>query len=95
MLDTLFKIGTVFDWISPTVAFVQTLINGPSYTFTVPANVGVSGGTVVDFLHRRGIKTWGHMIVNGYILFTVRQSQARWAQYQLERAGVPIGNPLE
>ncbi|HHX65287.1 MAG TPA: hypothetical protein GX702_10410 [Chloroflexi bacterium] len=78
------------DVISPLTADLLDLVNGPSHTFFVDANSGWSGWAISNILTSHGIRVWGKMVVMGDIMFTVRRAQARWAQYLLERAGVPI-----
>lgn len=90
MLDKILEFGTIFDWISPLIAAVQDVRNGPSHTFMMHENCGWSGRAIANTLRRHGVKTWGHMIVNHSIMITVRRKQARWAQYLLEREGIPI-----
>jgi len=90
MLDKILELGTLFDWISPLVAAVQDVTNGPSHTFMMREDCGWSGREIANTLRRHGVKTWGHMIVNHSIMITVRRKQAQWAQYLLEREGIPI-----
>jgi len=90
MLDRLLEFGTVFDWISPLIAEVQDVTNGPAHTFLIPEDCGWSGRAVERLLKDQGIKTWGLMIADNMILITVRQAQARWAQYLLDRERIPI-----
>ena len=49
---------------------------------------------VSRLLKRRGVDSWGHMIVKGTIMISVRQTQARWAQHLLDQAGIPLENHL-
>jgi hypothetical protein len=81
---------TVFDWISPLIAIVQNLANHPSHTFLVPANCGWSGSQIEHMLKRHGVHVWGRMTVRRTFMLTVRRKQARWAQYLLQREGIPI-----
>jgi hypothetical protein len=74
----------------PLTADIQDLVNGPSHTFFVEAKSGWSANEIDRLLRSRGVHVWGELIVADEIMFTVRQAQARWAQYLLERAGVPI-----
>lgn len=94
MLDTLLEIGSAFDWISPIAGLVGDIANGPSYTFLIPYDCGISGREISRLLKRRGVDSWGHMVVDGSLMITVRQGQARWAQHLLDQAGVPVDNPL-
>ncbi len=89
MLDTLLEIAATPDWISPTLALVQTFLNRPSVGFNVPAGTEWSTYTIEDLLTGVGIKVWGLTLVNDTIIFRVRQAQARYTHYMLERAGVP------
>ena len=91
MLDGLLELGTMFDWISPALAFGQDIVNGPSHTFMIPQDCGWTGREIASLLRERGIKTWGHMIINGRIMITVRESQYQLAQHLLDRAGLVSG----
>jgi len=90
MFDKLLEFGTTFDWISPLMAEIQDIANGPSHTFLIPEDCGWSGRAIERLLKDKGIKTWGLMIVDNMILVTVRQAQARWGQYLLDRERIPI-----
>ncbi len=91
MFEELLELGTIFDWISPTLSIAQDLANGPSHTFLIPQDCGWTGMEIANLLRRRGIKTWGHMIVNSTFMITVRQPQAEFAHYLLQQAGLPTG----
>jgi len=90
-LGDLLQLGTVFDWISPTLSIVQDVANGPSHTFMIPQDCGWTGSEIARLLQRRGIKTWGHMIVNGTIMITVRKQQSEFARYLMQQAGLLSG----
>ena len=95
MIDTILGIGASLDWISPLASVLGDLLNGPSHTFLIPyAASPLSGREVSWLLGKRGVKSWGHMVVSGTLMVSVRLSQARWAQHLLEQEGVPIENPL-
>jgi hypothetical protein len=95
MLDTILEIGATFDWISPLAAVIGNMMNGPSHTFLIPyGSSPLSGREIAWMLSKRGVKSWGQMVVSGTLTVSVRLNQARWAQYLLEQAGVPIENPL-
>jgi hypothetical protein len=89
-IDTLLKIGSAFNWTSPIVAGIKDITNGPSHTFLIYENCGWSLNEIARLLHRHGIKTWGHMIVNNNIMITICKSQTAWARYLLSREGIPI-----
>jgi hypothetical protein len=92
MLDTLLNVGCAFDWITPTVAFMQDFLNGPVSDFGIPANAGWSRSDIKRLLKRHGVRVWGLMfnISGDMLMFTVRKTQARWTYFLLEREGVPI-----
>jgi len=95
MLDTILGIGASFDWISPLASVLGDLMNGPSHTILVPyGSSPLSGREIAWMLSKRGVKSWGHMVVSGTLMISVRLGQARWAEHLLEQAGVPIENPL-
>ena len=90
MLDNLLHLMASFDLISPILAIAQNIANGPSHTFLIPENCGWSGRQIEHMLRRHGIKTWGLMIIARKLRITVRVAQARWAQYLLDREGIPV-----
>lgn len=95
MIDTILGIGASFDWISPLASILGDMMNGPSHTFLVPYRASpLSGREISWMLGKRGVRSWGYMVVTGTLMFNVRQSQARWAQHLLEQEGIPIENPV-
>lgn len=95
MLDTILGIGASFDWISPLASVFGDMVHGPSHTFLIPCDIcPLSGREVAALLKRRGVRSWGHMVVSGTLMLSVRLDQAGWAQYLLEEAGVPVENPV-
>jgi hypothetical protein len=91
MLDRMLSIGRAFDWISPTIGMIMNVARGPSHQIMVPQACGRTGGEITRLLRRHGIATWGHMIVHGTFMIRVKTKQARWAEYVLTRAGIPLG----
>lgn len=95
MLDKILEVGAGFDWISPLASVIGDMVNGPSHTFLIPyGSSPLSGREIEIMLKRRGVNTWGLMVVSGTLLISVKAHQARWAQYLLEQAGIPIETPL-
>lgn len=95
MLDKSIQVGASFDWISPMLSIIGSVINGPSYTFLIPYDsCPMSGHDVARLLRKRGVQSWGRMVVSGTLMVSVRLEKARWAQHLLEQAGVPVENPL-
>jgi len=90
LIELCFDIGTSADWISPMLAAMADVQMGPNVTFFAPYGIGLSGLQIVTWLHRHGIATWGHMIVNRMIMFTVKCCQARWATYLISKLGIPF-----
>lgn len=80
------------DWLTPTATFIQDYFNGPTSHFGIPAYAGWISSDIKRILRRRGVQVWGLMYnVNGNMLmFSVRNSQAKYAYYILEQEGVPI-----
>ena len=94
MIDKILGVGASLDWISPLASVLGDVVNGPSHTFLIPYDsCPLSGREVEILLRRQGVKSWGHMVVSGTLMVSVRLSQARWAEHLLEDAGVPIENP--
>ena len=95
LFDDILEIGAAFDWISPVGSLIGDALNGPSHTFLIPYNCGYSGREISRLLKRRGVPSWGHMVIKGTIMISVRQTQARWAEHVLAQAGVPLesGSP--
>ena len=92
MLDKLLDIGCAFDWITPTVAFVQDFFRGPVSDFGIPPHAGWGCSDIQHLLNRNGVRVWGLMYnVSGDILmFTVPKTQANWAYDLLQQEGIPI-----
>ncbi len=95
MFDRILKIGASLDWISPLASVLGDAMNGPSHTFLIPYDSSpLSGRDIAWMLSKHGIKSWGHIVVSGTLMVSVRLSQARWAQHLLEQDGVPLENPV-
>lgn len=94
MIDTFLRVGASFDWITPTIALIQDIRNGPSVQFCVPYDAGWSGAEVKELLNSVGIRVWGLYVEGEEITFTVREPQARYAAYWLKRDGLPYASSL-
>jgi hypothetical protein len=84
-----------FDWISPCIAILESIVNGDplgtrSWTFYVPLDSPWSGAQIERLLKQKGVKMWSRMIHGGDLFFRVHRKQAEWAEYVLLRAGVPL-----
>ena len=89
-MRSLLKVIAAFDYITPMATVAQNVAHGPSHTFLIPEGQGISGGNCARMLRKKGIKTWGHMVVNGCYMLTVKQAQAEYASYLLSSAGVQV-----
>lgn len=92
MFDKLLSVAGAFDWITPTIAFVQDFYYGPISDFGIPSNSSWSASDIKRLLKRNGVHVWGLMfdLSGDMIMFTVRKTQAKWTYYLLDREGVPI-----
>jgi len=96
----LFEFFSIFDWITPSVGFIQDIINDPtplqsnSWAFFIPYDEALNNGWnafgIEGMLKQHGIKTWGSQISNGSLFFSVKLEQAQWAEYLLLRNGIPL-----
>ena len=89
-IDRLLTIGSTPDWISHVVAIVQDFRNGPRHDFFLDLNAGWSVRDIKRLLKHHEIEIWGDMIVDDLIVFSVRQAQARKAQYILMQNDITI-----
>jgi hypothetical protein len=90
MIDRILEVGSAFDYISPIAAMIGDIANGPAHTFLIPIDSSpCTGRETATLLRRRGVQSWGLMIVSGTLMVSVRQSQARYAQHLLDQAGIP------
>jgi hypothetical protein len=92
MFDRLLAAGAAMDWFTPTLAFAQDWVNGPSVGFSVAMGAGFGVATIRSILTQQGVKVWGVMLVDDTILFNTRTTQARYAAYLLQRNGIPFAS---
>jgi hypothetical protein len=92
MLDNFLTITSVFDWITPTVAYIQDLLYGPASDFGIPAHAGWRRRDIKRLLNKHGIRVWGLMLnlYGDMVMFTVPKAQAEGTYSLLKREGVPI-----
>ena len=84
------EVLTWFDWLSPLITIVRSVINHPTHSFFIPYNCGWSGNDIKQLFRSRGIKSWGHLAINGTFMFTVKRRHAGLVQLILDQAGVPV-----
>ncbi len=90
--DLLLDVGSAFDWITPTIAFIQDIRYGPPASFGIPSVAGWGRSDIKRLLQKYGVRVWGLMLtIDGEVLmFSVPASKAKWAYYLLQREGVPL-----
>lgn len=81
---------TLADGASPLVAPLRNVVEGPSHRFAVHADAGWSGHDIETLLASYGVTLWDKLALGNRVCFTVRQAQAQWTQYLLERQGLTI-----
>jgi hypothetical protein len=91
-MDELLEIGSAWNWITPGIAFLQDLINGPGSHFGITMNAGWDKGDIRELLTRHGVRVWGLMpnLSCDMLMFAVPKTQAKWAYYLLKVRGVPV-----
>ena len=66
MIDRILEVGSALDYITPIAALIQDVANGGGHTFLIPvASSPLTGLDIERLLRRRGVQTWGAMIVSG------------------------------
>jgi len=85
---SLVELGKNFDWISPIVAMVGNVVRGPSATFIIPQDCGLTGREITCYLNRRGIQTWGLMAISDVFVFSVREADEQRAGELLGEMGI-------
>ena len=81
---------TLADGTSPLVAPLRNVVEGPSHRFAVHADAGWSGRDIETLLASYGVTIWDKLALGNRMCLTVRQAQAQWTQYLLERQGLTI-----
>lgn len=79
MFDKLLEVGSMFDFITPLLAWILDIARWPSHTFIL--REGDCGGAWTEadlrqLLKREHIQVWGEMIVDNRVMFTVRKRDA-------------------
>ena len=95
MFDKLIRYGAMTDWITPVSTWLMCRRNGPSVRYNICVQEGWSALAVQQILRAGGVKLWGLTIYGDIITFRTRTSQARYAQYLMQRAGIPYAGGVE
>jgi hypothetical protein len=82
------------DIVSPTITLFKNLRNGSSVRYFVPYDCGWSAVQVKNMLESKGVTVWDLDVLGGDITFLVRESQARYAAYWLDRHRLPNENTM-
>jgi hypothetical protein len=92
ILDKLLNVGSAFDWITPSFAFVQDFLSTPVSDFGIPIHPYWGRKEIARLLKKNGIHVWGLMynFQGDLLMFTVEAQQAELTCYLLKEAGVPI-----
>ena len=101
MMKVLFEIlSSTFDWITPTVGFVETFSHDPtplqlnSHTFYVDYDSLLASGwnanEIKQVLKDHGIDSWGSQIIRGTFHFTIYDQQEQDARNLFSSRSIPI-----
>ena len=74
--------------------FFSSLAALNCWTICFERDSGWSGVEIEALLMRHGVQIWGRGFFENQIFFRVKKRQARWAEYLLLRAGVPVTGVL-
>jgi len=74
--------------------FIDCLAFANAPTVRVSRDSSWSGLEIERLLRRHGVKVWNRGIIGDELYFCVKRRQARWAEYLLLRAGVPVTSAL-
>jgi len=68
----------------------STALGANTWTFRVSRDSSWSGADIERFLKRYGVIVWGRRVTGDHYIFTVKVRQANWAEYLLQRRGIPV-----
>ena len=92
ILDRLLNVGSGFDWITPSFAFIEDFLSAPVSDFGIPAHPYWGRKEIARLLKNYGVHVWGLMynFEGDLLMFTVEEQQAELTYHLLKEAGVPI-----
>ena len=70
--------------------FGRTALGANSWTFRVPRDCEWTGTEIERYLRKYGIVVWGRRVTGNFLIFSVKERQANWAEYLLLRRGIPL-----
>lgn len=77
-------------WLGLIAEFLRSAAAQNTLTFYVSRHAGWTGFQVEQLLGRYGIRIWNRGIAGDDFYFCVKARQARWAEYVMLRARVPL-----
>ena len=83
------------DLINPLDGLFARMTKGPMHRIVIAGDTQKNGIDIEMILRRYGVRIWGREpSPRGDLALLVKSKQAGWAEYLLNRAGVPILSPL-
>ena len=68
----------------------STALGTNTWTFRVSRDSSWSGADIEKFLRHYGVIVWGRRVTSDHYIFTVKGRQSNWAEYLLQRRGIPV-----
>jgi hypothetical protein len=87
---SLFNVTYSLDILGRLMRHINDSRYGPSHRFVVPRQSEWTGGDIRCLLERHGVRVWGRAITGSRLYFSVKKSQANWAEYLMLRHGIPV-----
>jgi len=94
MFDQMIKVSASWDWVTPLISFIQDWRYRPSTGFNMPFGHSYSAWEIKRFLKSKGIRVWGTMVIGDTITIRVREAQALYTEYWLQKMGIPYQGGL-
>lgn len=94
MNNLFMEMGSAANWITPGIAFLQDIMNGPAAHFGVPALSDWGKRDIKRLLKRWGIQVWGLMYTLDMdtLMFSVPEAKAQLAYDVLNENDVPLSD---
>lgn len=92
MIDNFLTLAAAFDWMTPSIAYLQDFRYGQVSDFGIPAYAGWSRREIKRLLKKQGVPVWGMMLnLRGdTFMFTVPYAQTQLVSDLLLGQGIPI-----
>jgi hypothetical protein len=69
---------------------LRTAVGANRHRFWVARDAGWSGDDIERFLRKYGVVIWDRGFIGDEYYFSVKERQANWAEYLLQRRGIPV-----